>query len=153
MKSSGYVLINGLALDIMIQERGVDKKQLAKSVGVTVETLNNWINGAYKAQRPRFDKLCHVLQIAPKVLSSTSAEIVEYGSTKRILRFHMREAAGINNDPTYREIREIREDLDATTERNIAEDETREENLAILGSVKPHSSSKPDNPGGDEVSE
>ena len=151
MNPSGYVLINGLALAVAIEERGIDKKKLAKSVGVTVETLKNWISGSHKAQRPRFDKLCYILQIPPKVLSSTSAEIVEYRSTKRILRFHMREAAGLNDAPTYREIREITEDLNTSAERIAEEEDPKEEETTLFGKTQPPADSESDNPNGDAV--
>lgn len=138
--------INATVLRVAMQERGLNQRQFAELVDVTTDTIHNWVWAKCFPQRRHFDKICEVLNISPQLLSVNSHDLVERGRTARIVRFHVRELIGENDPPDYREVQLIEADLADATERDAAEEEVREGNVAVYGEGKSsgHPESQPD---------
>ena len=136
------VVINGIALQVLIQERGLTVQEVSKKANLDSQTLYNWIRGKHKAREDKYYQLCRALSVAPEILQLSSTEIVELGRTTRVLRWHMKEITGTNDDPSYSEIRDVTTDLQSESERESEEDEVREEKITVYSEAESHSDSE-----------
>ena len=143
--------INGSILRVALQERGLSRKALADYCEVSEQAVSNWIWNEWNPLEDNFYKICEFLDISPKMLAMSSNELIEHGRTNRIVRFHTREMMGLNDDPDYRETREIYEDLISESERESEEEEVREEEPQIHSPKLPHSNSERTAEGDDDL--
>ena len=108
--SSG-VEINPMLLRVYYQERGFTQYELSQKVGVSVVTIYKWLKGETRPKTETFYKLCDVLQIEPNVLVAPTSGFINDSKHVRVLRFHAREMAGLNEPPTYSESAAIEQSL------------------------------------------
>lgn len=145
------VRINPTSLRVLMQQKGYTQAGFARDVGVSKDTVAAWLWGKYFPQRKNFDEICKVLDIAPNLLVASSAELVERGRTTRIVRFHLNELQGLNDDPEYREVSDITHDLALESERESTEEEVREEDFTISGEGESPEDPEPDADRSDEM--
>ena len=144
------IAINPTLLRIVIQEKGLTQKKFAELVGVTTDTVQNWVWGRNAIHKDNYAKVCDVLQVSPQLLVLHSGELVERGRTARVMRFHARELLGQNDAPDYREVQLVEADLATADERDAAEEEVREEEVTVYGEDQPSESGESDPEPSDE---
>ena len=145
------ILINGIILNVMIQESGLTLEEVAEQAGVGVGSIKNWIWGKHRPQVEKLYKVARVLNVPLNVLVMSSEELQEYGRTSRVVRYYAKEAMGANEDADYREIQLIESDLASEAERESAEEETRQGEVTVFGEGEPSEHSESDIAESDEV--
>ena len=143
------VRVNTTVLRTLCQERGFTPTELARKIGVSPSTVNNWMWGKTLPQLGKFEKLCDALQVAPSFLTINVDDLVERGRTSRVIRFFVKEMLGENAAPDYREIQSVLEDVLSSAERIASEEETKEGELTVYSSGKSSGSSESDFTEGD----
>ena len=144
--------INGSILRVVMQERNISRNKLAEEVGVSGRTVWNWLWDIVDPKEENFYKTCEVLKIPPRLLACSSSDLVERGRTNRIIRFHVKELMGTNDDPTYAETQLIQQDLIAEADGESAEAETKAGTITVSSQGQSHPDPKSDDPGSDAVS-
>lgn len=66
----------------LIEEKGMTHQEIADAIGVSRQTISNWVSGNKTPRMDKFDKICEVLGVERGAILSDST-IEEYYENKK----------------------------------------------------------------------
>ena len=109
--SNKGIEINTNVLRATYIERGYTQKRLAEELGVTANTIQNWLKGDSNPNTENFIKLCDLLDIEPALMTMDSTQLISESKHFKLVQYHTRQLLGLNDPASYKEIRIVEHDL------------------------------------------